>query len=156
MQDVVHVDAWWQWARRAGFPAQPKHWGLRMARGIRDPAMEAVVVIPFYPYVVQSWGHLSHLCARHLAACGAKKALDLPLVLWVMRRGILHGQLDHGTDATKFTAGTLAAVVTHELPWDAIREHGSLEDCYYLSDRLALRQPPGDGCDRAIPNSTVE
>src|SRR4029434_1088120 len=47
MKDVVHVDAWWQWARRAGLPAQTKHRGLRMARGIRDPAMDAVVVILF-------------------------------------------------------------------------------------------------------------
>ncbi len=49
MEDVVHVDARWQGARRAGFPAQTQHWGLRMARGIRDPAMDAVVVILFYP-----------------------------------------------------------------------------------------------------------
>ena len=147
MQDVIHVDSWWQWARRAGFPAQTKHWGLRMARGIRDPAMEAAVVLRFYPHVVQSCGHLSHLCARPLAACGAKKALDLPLVLRVMRRGILHGQWDHGTDATKFTAGTLAAVVTHELPWDAIRKDGCLEDFHHLRNRLPLIQPTGD--DRA-------
>src|SRR5207247_2284570 len=50
-------------------------------------------------------------------------------------------------EATKFTAGKLAAVVAYELPWDAIREHGSFEYCNHLSDRLSLRQPAGD--DRA-------
>jgi hypothetical protein len=118
-----------------------------MARGIRDPAMDAVVVILFYPYGVQSCGHLRRLCAGHLAACGAKKALNLSLVLGVLWRGIIYGQLDHGTDATKLTAGKLAATVAHELPWDAIREDGGLQDFHYLGDRLPLRQPTGD--DRA-------
>ena len=54
MKDVVYADILWQGARRAGLPAQTKHWGLRMARGIRDPAMDAVVVILCYPYGVQS------------------------------------------------------------------------------------------------------
>ena len=84
MKDVVHVDAWWQWARRAGLPAQTKHGGLRMVRGIRDPVMDAVVVILCYPYGVQSCGHLRRLCAGRLAACGAKKALDLALLLRVL------------------------------------------------------------------------
>ena len=118
-----------------------------MARSICDPAMDAVVVILFYPYGVQSCGHLRRLCAGHLTACGAKKALDLALVLRVLWWGIIHGQLDHGTDATKLTAGKLAAVVAHEPLWDAIHEDGRLEDFHYLSDRLACIQPTGD--DRA-------
>jgi hypothetical protein len=43
-QDVVDAEGWWSWARRAGWPAPPKHGGLCMARGIRAPAMDAVVV----------------------------------------------------------------------------------------------------------------
>ena len=114
-----------------------------MARSIRDPAMDAVVVILFYPYGMQSCGHFRCLCAWHLAAGGAKKALDLPLVLGVMGRGIIHCQLDHRTDATKLTAGKPAALVAHELPWCAIREEGSLEDFNHLRDRLPLIQPTG-------------
>jgi hypothetical protein len=49
MEDVVPMDAWGQGARRAGLPAPTQHWGVRMARGIRDPAMAAVVVLLFYP-----------------------------------------------------------------------------------------------------------
>ena len=60
---------------------------------------------------------------------------------------IIHGQLDRRTDATKFTASKLAAVVAYELPWDAIREHGSFEHFNHLRDRLAPIQPAGD--DRA-------
>jgi len=144
MKDVVHVDCWWQGARRAGLPAQTKHGGLRMARGIRDPAMDAIVVILFYPYRVQSCGYRRRLCAGHLAARRAKKALDLSLVLRVMGRSIIHGQLDRRTDAPKLTARKLAALVAYELPWNAIREHGSFEYFYYLNDRLSLRQPAGD------------
>jgi hypothetical protein len=44
LKDVIDADGWWQWARRAGLPAQTKRWDLRMARGIRDPALDAVVV----------------------------------------------------------------------------------------------------------------
>jgi hypothetical protein len=147
MKDVVHVDAWWQWARRAGLPAQTKGGDLRMARGIRDPAMDTVVVILCYPYSMQSCGYFRHLCARHLAACGAKKALDLALILRVLGWGISHGQVDHRTDAPKLTAGKLAAVVAHESLWDAIREDSRLEDFHHLSDRLSRIQPTGD--DRA-------
>src|SRR5215470_18166715 len=92
MKDVVHIDAWWQGARSARLPPQTKYGCLRMARGIRNPAMDAVVVILFYPYCMQSCGHFRHLCARHLAAGRAKKALDLPLVQGVLWWGIIHGQ----------------------------------------------------------------
>jgi hypothetical protein len=96
---------------------------------------------------MQSCGHCRHLCARHLAACSAKKALDLSLILGVLGRGIIHGQLNHRTDATKLTAGKLTAAVAHESLWDAIREDGGLQDCHHLSDRLPLIQSTGD--DRA-------
>jgi hypothetical protein len=109
--------------------------------------MDAIVVILFYPCCVEVCSHLRRLGAGHLVACGAKKALNLSLVLGVLWRGIIYGQLDHGTDATKLTAGKLAATVAHELPWDAIREDGGLQDFHYLGDRLPLRQPTGD--DRA-------
>src|SRR2546426_2620136 len=135
LKDVVHVDCWWQGARRAGLPAQTKHWSLRMARGIRDPAMDAIGVILFYPYRVQSCGYRRRLCAGHLATRRAKKALDLSLVLRVMGRSIIHGQLDRRTDAPKLTARKLAALVAYALPWNAIREHGSFEYFYYLNDR---------------------
>src|SRR5712691_5962987 len=75
MKDVVHTDGGWQWARSAGFPAQTKRWDLRMARCIRDPAMDAIVVILFYPYGMQSWGHCRALRVGHLTTCGAKKGL---------------------------------------------------------------------------------
>jgi hypothetical protein len=55
--------------------------------------MDAVVVILFYPYGVQSCGHLRRLCAGHLAACGAKKALDLSLVVYINRAGNESGLL---------------------------------------------------------------
>jgi hypothetical protein len=139
MKDVVHADGWWQGARRAGLPAQTKGGNLRMARGIRDPAMDTVVVILCYPYGMQACGYFRHLCARHLAACGAKKALNLALVLRVLGWGIIHGQLDHRTDTTKLTAGKLTAAVVHESLWDAIRQDGGLQDFHYLSDRLPLR-----------------
>jgi hypothetical protein len=58
--------------------------------------------------------------------------------------GIIPSQLDHSTDATKLTAGKLTAAVAHELPWDAIREDGGLQDFHHLEDRLPLRQPTGD------------
>jgi hypothetical protein len=45
MKDVVHADSWWQWASSAGFPAQTRHWCLRMARCIRDPAMGAAALV---------------------------------------------------------------------------------------------------------------
>src|SRR5215208_5777088 len=64
-----------------------------------------------------------------------------------MGRGIIHGQVDHRTDAPKLTAGKLAAVVAHESLWDAIREDSRLEDFHHLSDRLSRIQPTGD--DRA-------
>jgi len=102
-KDIVHADSWWQWARRAGLPAQTKYWGLRMTRGIRDPAMDTGVVLLCYPYGVQSYCHFRRLGAWHLTTCGAEKPFDLPLILGVMGWGIIHGQLDHGTDATKFT-----------------------------------------------------
>jgi hypothetical protein len=70
-----------------------------------------------------------------------------PFVLGVMGRGIIHGQLDPRTDTTKLTAGKLAAVVAHELPWYAIREDGSLENFNHRRDRLPLIQPTSD--DRA-------
>src|SRR6266704_1401851 len=146
MKDVVHADWWWQWARSAGPPVQTKHWGLRMARCIRDPTMDAVVIILCYPSCVECCGHLRLLGAGHLATRGAKKALDLPLVLGVLWWGIIHGELDPRTDAPKLPAGKLAAVVAHELPWHTIREDGSLEDFHHLSDRLPLRQPTGDHC----------
>jgi hypothetical protein len=112
-----------------------------MARGICDPAMDTVVVILCYPYCMQSCGYFRHLCARHLAACGAKKALDLSFVLRGLGRGILHGQLHHCTDTTKLTAGTLTAAVAHESLGDALREDGGLQDFHHLSDRLPLRHP---------------
>ena len=130
----------------AGLPAQTKHGYLRMARGIRDPAMDAVVVILFDPYGVQSCSYLRRLCARHLAARSAKKTLDLPFVLGVMGWGIIHGQLDPRTDTTKFTTRKLAALVAHKLPGYAIREHSSLEYFNHFSDRLSLRQSAGDDC----------
>jgi hypothetical protein len=55
--------------------------------------------------------------------------------------------LDRRTDAPKFTASKLAAVVAHESLWDAIHEDSRLEDFHHLSDRLARIQPTGD--DRA-------
>jgi hypothetical protein len=147
MKDVVHADCWWQGARSAGLPAQTKHWGLRLARGIRDPAMEAVVVIRFAPSRVQSCGDRRRRCAGHLAARRAKQALDLSLVLRVRWWSIIHGPWDRRTDATKCTASQLAAVVAYELPWDALREHGSVEYFTHRRDRLSLLQPAGD--DRA-------
>ena len=64
-----------------------------------------------------------------------------------MGRGIIHGQVDHRTDAPKLTAGKLAAVVAHESLWDAIREDSRLEDFHHFSDCLSRIQPTGD--DRA-------
>jgi len=144
LQDVIDADGWWHWARRAGLPAQTTRWDLRMARGIHDPALDAVVVIRFDPSCMQSGGHIRRLGAGHLAAGRANKARDLPLVLGVMGWGIIHRQWDHSPDATQRTARTLAAVVAYALPWDALGEPGSLEDFNHLSDRLALRQPAGD------------
>jgi len=117
-----------------------------MACGLRDPAMDTGVVILCYPYGMQSCGYFRHLCTRHLAACGATKALDLALILRVLRWGIIHGQLDPSTDATEFTASKRAAAVAHESLWDALCEHGRLEDCYHLRNRLSLRPPTGDDC----------
>src|SRR5262245_39229335 len=102
-----------------GFQRQRNTGVCAMARGIRDPSMDAVVVILFDPYRVQSCGYRRRRGAGHLAARSAQKALDLSLVLRVMSWSIIHGPLDRRTDATKFTASKLAAVVAYELPWDA-------------------------------------
>src|SRR6516165_4573268 len=115
-----------------------------MARSIRALAMDAGVVILYYPCGVQFCRHLRRLGAGHLAAYGAEKTFDLPLVLGVMGRSIIHSQMDRRTDTPKFTASKLAAMVAHESLWDAMHEDSRLEDFHYLSDRLARIQPTGD------------
>ena len=99
-----------------------------MARRIRDPAMDAIVVILFYPFGVQSHCQCRHLGAGHLAAGSTEQTFDLPLGLGVMERGIIHSPVDPRTDATKLTTSKLAAAVAHALPRDPIREDGRFED----------------------------
>jgi hypothetical protein len=70
-----------------------------------------------------------------------------PLIRGGMGRGISPGHLARRPDATNLPAGTLAAMVAHERPWDAIREDGSLANGTHLRDRLPRKHPTRD--DRA-------
>ena len=65
MQDVIHADGWWPWVSRAGLPAHTTRWCLRIARGIRDPTMDAAaaVVCPRVP--PSDAPTIRHLAAPH-------------------------------------------------------------------------------------------
>jgi hypothetical protein len=65
MKHVIHADGWWQWASSAGLPAQTTRWCLCMARGIRDPAMDAAtsIVCPRVP--PRGEPKIRHLAAHH-------------------------------------------------------------------------------------------
>jgi hypothetical protein len=144
---VVDAEDGWPGACRAGRPAPTQPGGLRLARGLCDPALEAVVGRRVDPYGVQACRDRRRRCARPRAARRANTRLDRPVVLGGMGRGISHGPGAPRTDTTPGTPRPLAAVVAPAWPGYARREPSRGESCPHGSDRRSRRPAAGD--DRA-------